>query len=49
MRPREAMAAADQAKARFAHTDGDHLALLNVYHAFKGNGMIEAYPHVLCV
>lgn len=27
--------AADDAKMRFAHVDGDHLTLLNVYHAFK--------------
>lgn len=26
---------ADEAKMRFAHIDGDHLTLLNVYHAFK--------------
>ena len=29
--------AADAAKARFAHADGDHLSLLNVYHAYKQN------------
>ena len=38
MRPREAMKAADEAKARFAHVDGDHLSLLNVYHAYKQVG-----------
>ncbi|KAK2746345.1 DEAH-box ATP-dependent RNA helicase prp43 [Myotisia sp. PD_48] len=27
---------ADEMKALFAHPDGDHLTLLNVYHAFKG-------------
>ena len=37
-RPREAMKAADEAKARFAHIDGDHLTLLNVYHAYKQHG-----------
>eukprot|EP00897_Mesotaenium_endlicherianum_P010641 jgi/Mesen1/9605/ME000659S08976 len=37
MRPREAQKAADEAKARFSHVDGDHLTLLNVYHAFKQN------------
>lgn len=26
---------ADESKMRFAHIDGDHLTLLNVYHAFK--------------
>ncbi|XP_074370304.1 putative pre-mRNA-splicing factor ATP-dependent RNA helicase DEAH2 [Apium graveolens] len=37
LRPREAQKAADQAKARFAHIDGDHLTLLNVYHDYKQN------------
>ncbi|XP_013118522.1 ATP-dependent RNA helicase DHX15 homolog [Stomoxys calcitrans] len=35
VRPNEAKKAADEAKKRFAHVDGDHLTLLNVYHAFK--------------
>jgi pre-mRNA-splicing factor ATP-dependent RNA helicase DHX15/PRP43 len=35
VRPREAARAADEAKAKFAHIDGDHLTLLNVYHAYK--------------
>jgi len=35
LRPKEAQRAADEAKARFAHLDGDHLTLLNAYHAFK--------------
>lgn len=35
IRPNEAKKQADDAKARFAHIDGDHLTLLNVYHAFK--------------
>ncbi|KAF8117324.1 hypothetical protein N665_0011s0047 [Sinapis alba] len=30
-------AAADEAKGRFGHIDGDHLTLLNVYHAYKQN------------
>eukprot|EP00898_Chlorokybus_atmophyticus_P003156 jgi/Chlat1/3841/Chrsp26S04064 len=37
VRPREAQKAADEAKARFSHIDGDHLTLLNVYHAYKQN------------
>ncbi|KAL3698668.1 hypothetical protein R1sor_012744 [Riccia sorocarpa] len=37
LRPREARKAADEAKARFAHVDGDHLTLLNIYHAYKEN------------
>ena len=35
VRPREAQKAADEAKGRFSHVDGDHLTLLNVYHAYK--------------
>ncbi|KAI1721332.1 helicase associated domain (HA2) domain-containing protein [Ditylenchus destructor] len=37
VRPNEMKKQADEAKARFAHIDGDHLTLLNVYHAFKQN------------
>jgi len=37
VRPREAQKAADEAKARFGHIDGDHLTLLNVYPAYKQN------------
>jgi len=37
VRPSEAKKAADESKMRFAHIDGDHLTLLNVYHAFKQN------------
>lgn len=40
MRPNEAKRAADEAKMRFAHIDGDHLTLLNVYHAFKQSEFI---------
>ncbi|UYV80077.1 DHX15 [Cordylochernes scorpioides] len=35
VRPNEAKKAADEAKKRFAHVDGDHLTLLNVFHSFK--------------
>lgn len=38
MRPKESQKAADEAKAEFAHIDGDHLTLLNAYHAYKQNG-----------
>jgi pre-mRNA-splicing factor ATP-dependent RNA helicase DHX15/PRP43 len=38
IRPPEARRAADEAKDRFSHVDGDHLTLLNVYHAYKQNG-----------
>ena len=37
VRPAEARRAADESKIQFAHLDGDHLTLLNVYHAFKQN------------
>ena len=37
VRPKESAKFADEAKARFAHIDGDHLTLLNVYHAYKQN------------
>lgn len=35
VRPNNARKEADMAKAQFTHPDGDHLTLLNVYHAFK--------------
>jgi len=38
MRPKSAMRAADEAKARFSHVDGDHLTMLNAYYAWKSNG-----------
>ncbi|KAI9732377.1 MAG: DEAH-box ATP-dependent RNA helicase prp43 [Cirrosporium novae-zelandiae] len=34
-RPNNARKQADAMKANFAHPDGDHLTMLNVYHAFK--------------
>ena len=37
VRPTAARKRADEMKALFAHPDGDHLTLLNVYHAFKGD------------
>lgn len=36
VRPASARKRADDMKALFAHPDGDHLTMLNVYHAFKG-------------
>lgn len=38
LRPKDQARAADDAKALFAHGDGDHLTLLNVFHAYKENG-----------
>lgn len=37
VRPNDQRKAADDAKIRFTHDHGDHLTLLNVYHAFKQN------------
>ncbi|CAL8140089.1 unnamed protein product [Orchesella dallaii] len=37
VRPTEMRKASDDAKTRFAHIDGDHLTLLNVFHAYKQN------------
>ena len=37
LRPKEQEKQADEAKDRFAHEDGDHLAMLNVFHAYKQN------------
>mmetsp|Transcript_6927 Transcript_6927/g.28201 ORF Transcript_6927/g.28201 Transcript_6927/m.28201 type:complete len:706 (-) Transcript_6927:1679-3796(-) len=37
IRPRDQQSEADAAKTRFSHVDGDHLTLLNAYHAFKQN------------
>ena len=34
--PRAQAREADEAKAKFTHVDGDHLTLLNVFHAYKG-------------
>ncbi|SPO03852.1 probable ATP-binding protein PRP16 [Cephalotrichum gorgonifer] len=36
MRPANNRKRADEMKAHFSHPDGDHLTLLNAYHAFKG-------------
>lgn len=37
MRPREQARAAEEAKSHFTHVEGDHLTLLNAYHAYKSN------------
>lgn len=36
LRPNKERKRADEMKNQFAHPDGDHLTLLNLYHAFKG-------------
>jgi len=35
VRPKDMQKEADDAKQRFSHLDGDHLTLLNVFHAYK--------------
>lgn len=37
VRPANARKWADEAKSLFAHPDGDHLTMLNAYHAFKSD------------
>ena len=41
VRPASARKRADDMKALFAHPDGDHLTMLNVYHAFKSPQALE--------
>ena len=36
---------ADKAKKQFAHPDGDHLTMLNVYHAFKSQPEPVSWCH----
>eukprot|EP01026_Neomeris_dumetosa_P053779 TRINITY_DN4810_c3_g1_i1.p1 TRINITY_DN4810_c3_g1~~TRINITY_DN4810_c3_g1_i1.p1 ORF type:complete len:124 (+),score=10.52 TRINITY_DN4810_c3_g1_i1:1-372(+) len=38
IRPRDNQHMADEAKQTYAHVDGDHLTLLNVYHQWKHEG-----------
>jgi len=47
VRPNSNRKRADDMKALFAHPDGDHLTLLNVYHAFKGPDA-QANPKQWC-
>ena len=47
VRPASARKRADEMKNLFAHPDGDHLTLLNVYHAFKGDEG-QANPRQWC-
>jgi len=47
VRPASARKRADEMKALFAHPDGDHLTMLNAYHAFKGPEA-QADPHGWC-
>ena len=47
VRPAAQRRRADEMKALFAHPDGDHLTMLNVYHAFKG-AAAQADPRQWC-
>lgn len=47
VRPASARKRADEMKNLFAHPDGDHLTLLNAYHAFKGPEA-QANPRQWC-
>jgi pre-mRNA-splicing factor ATP-dependent RNA helicase DHX15/PRP43 len=47
VRPHSQRKRADEMKNLFAHPDGDHLTLLNVYHAFKG-AEAQANPKQWC-
>ncbi|MCJ1473297.1 DEAH-box ATP-dependent RNA helicase prp43 [Lambiella insularis] len=47
VRPAAARKRADDMKALFTHPDGDHLTMLNVYHAFKGPDA-QANPKQWC-
>ncbi|GME32846.1 Helicase [Neofusicoccum parvum] len=47
VRPASARKRADEMKDLFAHPDGDHLTILNVYHAFKSDDA-QANPKQWC-
>ncbi|KAG9240798.1 P-loop containing nucleoside triphosphate hydrolase protein [Calycina marina] len=47
VRPASARKRADDMKALFMHPDGDHLTMLNAYHAFKGP-QAQADPKGFC-
>lgn len=47
VRPASARKLADEMKQLFAHPDGDHLTMLNVYHAFK-SPTAQANPKQWC-
>lgn len=47
VRPASARKRADEMKDLFAHPDGDHLTMLNVYHAFKSDDA-QANPKQWC-
>merc|ERR1719401_3022556 len=48
VRPKEAGKEADDCKQRFSHLDGDHLTLLNVFHAYKQHTTDGVDPGTFC-
>merc|ERR1712032_1133580 len=48
VRPKEHARDADEAKTRFAHLDGDHLTVLNVFHAYKQHTQDGMDPSNFC-
>lgn len=48
VRPKENAKDADEAKNRFAHLDGDHLTLLNTFHAYKQHTTDGVDPSNFC-
>merc|ERR1719450_1559181 len=48
VRPKESARDADECKNRFAHLDGDHLTLLNVFHAYKQHAQDGVDPTTFC-
>lgn len=48
VRPKESAKDADEAKNRFAHLDGDHLTLLNVFHSYKQHTQEGIDPAQFC-
>lgn len=48
VRPAAARKRADEAKMAFAHADGDHLTLLNVYEAFNSDDAYNTGLHQWC-
>jgi len=48
VRPERSSKQASESKSRFAHLDGDHLTLLNVFHAYKQNVQDGVGPARFC-
>lgn len=46
LRPNAQKQQADAARAEFAHPDGDHLTLLNVYHSYKTSEYLSARKRI---